>query len=178
MPFARDTANPNNETTMKNTTTLLIATTIAGGLLLMGCSNTAENQAEKMENKMDNVQDKLDDAAEAETRAKYESERADALDKLYDMRDNIDRELVKVNERLATKEMKADKRAEQEALKAELENQRTEVARVITHVESSQQGTWISVKEDTRKASEKFEDWWDRTKDNMEDATKSDKDRK
>jgi uncharacterized membrane-anchored protein YhcB (DUF1043 family) len=162
---------------MKTTTTLLIATTIAGGMLLMGCSNTAENQADKMENKMDKVQDDLDAAAEAETRAAYERERSDALDKLYSFRDNIDRELISVNERLVTKDMKADKRAEQEALKAELEAQQAEVGRLITSVENSQQGTWISVKEETRDASNKVEDWWDRTKNNIDGMTKSDKDK-
>jgi len=162
---------------MKTTPTLLLAMTITGGMLLTGCGNTAEKQADKMENKMDNVQDDLDAAAEAETRAAYERERGDALDKLYTMRDNIDRELANVNERLAAKDLKADKRAEQAALKTELEGQQTEVGRVITRVEGSQQGTWISVKEDTRKASEKIEDWWDRTKDNIDKMTRSDKDK-
>jgi frataxin-like iron-binding protein CyaY len=162
---------------MKTTTTLLFATTIAGGMLLMGCSNTAEDQANKMENKMDKVQDDLDAAAEAETRAAYESERGDALDKLYGFRENIDRELAAVNERLATKDMKADKRAEQEALKVELEGQQTEVGRLITSVENSQQGTWVSVKEETRNASNKVEDWWTRTKDNIDGMTRSDKDK-
>jgi uncharacterized membrane-anchored protein YhcB (DUF1043 family) len=161
---------------MKTTTTLLLATTIVGGMLLMGCSNTAEDQAEKMENKMDNVQDELNDASEAETRAAYERERGDALDKLYGMRDNIDRELANVNERLATKDLKADKRAEQEALKAELETQQGEVARVITSVENSEQGTWVSVKEEARDASGKVEAWWNRTKDNIDEMTRSDKD--
>lgn len=161
---------------MKITTTLLLATTIAGGMLLVGCSNTAENQADKMEDKMDNVQDKLNDAAEADTRAAYERERGDALDKLYNFRANIDRELANVNERLASKDMKADKRAEQQALKTELETQQTEVGRVITNVENSQQGTWITVKEETREASDKVENWWTRTKDNIDGNTNSDKD--
>ena len=161
---------------MKTTTTLLLATSIAGGMLLMGCSNTAENQADKMESKMGKVQDDLNSAAEAETLAAYERERSDALDKLYDMRNNIDQELVTVNERLATEEMKADKRAEQEALKVEIEDQQEEVGRLIANVEGSTQGTWISVKEDTRSAAEKVEDWWNRTKENVKDLTKSGKD--
>jgi outer membrane murein-binding lipoprotein Lpp len=161
---------------MKTTTTLLIATTIAGGMLLMGCSNTAADQADKMETKMDKVQDDLDAAAAAETRSAYERERADALKKLYAMRENIDHELALVTERLATKDMKADKRAEQEALKVELEDQHQEVGRIIGKVEGSTQGTWISVKEDTRSAAEKVEDWWNRTKENVKDLTKSGKD--
>ncbi len=160
---------------MNKTTALLLVTTITGGMLLMGCSNTAEDQADKMDRKMDNVQDDLDKAAEAETRAAYERERTDALDKLYNMRTNIDKELLDVNERLATKDLKQDKRAEQDALKAELESQQSEVGRLITRVEASDQGTWISVKEDTRKGSEKVEDWWERTKNNVHNETNNDK---
>lgn len=161
---------------MKTTTTLVIATTIAGGMLLMGCSNTAEDQADKMENKMDQVQDELNDASEADTRAAYERERGDALDKLYSFRENIDRELVSVNERLTNKDLGADKRAKQEALKAELETQQAEVGRLITSVENSQQGTWLSVKEETREASNEVESWWNRTKDNIDKMTDADKD--
>jgi TPP-dependent trihydroxycyclohexane-1,2-dione (THcHDO) dehydratase len=64
--------------------------------------------------------------------------------------------------------MDAEKRAEQEALKAELETQQTEVASVITKVENSQQGTWISVKEDSRRVTENFNNWWERTKANLD----------
>lgn len=142
----------------------------------MGCSNTAENQADKMDRKVDNVQDDLDAAAQAKDRDTYESERRSALDRLYGMRANIDRELVDVDERLATKDMKQDKRAEQQALKAELGSQQAEVGRMITKVENSQQGTWISVKEDTRSGSDKVEDWWKRTKDNSGNRNRSDMD--
>jgi len=143
----------------------------------MGCSNTAEDQAEKMENKMGNVQDELNDASEADTRAAYERERGDALDKLQGFRSNIDRELANVNERLVSKDMKADKRSEQEALKVELETQQAEVGRLITKVENSQQGNWVSVKEETREGSDQVEGWWNRTKDNVDKMTKSDKDK-
>ena len=156
---------------MKITTTLLIATTIAGGMLLMGCSNTAEDQADQMEGKMDKVQDDLNEASGADDRAEYERERNDALDRLYNMRGNIDKKLLDVNEKLTTKDMDAEKRAEKDALKAELEKQQTEVARLIDKVENSAQGTWINVKEDVRSGSEKMEDWWERTKDNMDGST-------
>lgn len=142
----------------------------------MGCSNTAEDQADKMENKMDKVQDDLNDASEAETRAAYERERSDALDRLYNLRNNIDTELANVNERLAKGDMDAEKRGEQQALKAELETQQAEVGRVITSVENSAQGTWVSVKEEARSSAEKVEGWWERTKQNFDEMTESDKD--
>ena len=161
---------------MKTKTALLLATTIAGGMLLLGCSNTAEDQAEEMGKKMEEVQDELNAASEAETRAAYERERGDALNKLYSFRDNIDRELVNVNERLETKGMSVEKRAEQEALRAELETQQDEVARLISSVESSPQGAWISLKEEIREASDAVGTWWDRTKDNVDEMTDADKD--
>lgn len=162
---------------MKTGTTLLLVTALTGGMLMTSCSNTAEDQSDKMENKMDNVQEKLNEANEAETRAAYERERNDVLDKLYSMRNNIDQKWAAVNEDLQKKDLKAEKRAEKEALKAELESNKAEVATMITKVENSVQGTWIDVKEETREASEKVEGWWERTKDNIDDMTKSDQDR-
>lgn len=167
---------PKQRITMKTGTTLLLVTTITGALLFSSCTDTAADQADKMENKMDKVQDDLNAANEAETRAEYERDRNDVLDRLYTMRSNIDKKWADVNERLEKKDLKADKRAEQEALKAELESNKTEVARLITSVENSAQGTWIDVKEETREASDKVENWWDRTKDNVDEMTKSDKD--
>lgn len=161
---------------MKTTSTLLLATTMTAGLFLSSCTNTAEDQAAQMEQQMDKVQEKMNEANESDTRAAYERERQDALDKLYRMRANIDEKWADVSERLKTKELKAEKRAEQEALKAELELQKVEVGGLITKVEASMQGTWIEVKEETREASEKVEGWWERTKDNVDEKTKSDKD--
>lgn len=162
---------------MKTGTTLLLVSALTGGMLMTSCSNTAADQSDKMENKMDNVQEKLNEANEAETRAAYERERNDVLDKLYSMRNNIDQKWAAVNEDLQKKDLKAEKRAEKEALKAELESNKAEVATMITKVENSVQGTWIDVKEETREASEKVEGWWERTKDNIDDMTKSDQDR-
>lgn len=162
---------------MKTGTTLLLVTALTGVMLMTSCSNTAADQSDKMENKMDNVQEKLNEANEAETRAAYERERNDVLDKLYSMRNNIDQKWAAVNEDLQKKDLKAEKRAEKEALKAELESNKAEVATMITKVENSVQGTWIDVKEETREASEKVEGWWERTKDNIDDMTKSDQDR-
>ena len=161
---------------MKTGTTLLLVTAITGGMLITSCTNTAPDQAEKMENKMDNVQEKLNEANEAETRAAYESERNDVLEKLYTMRNNIDQKWASVNEDLQAKNLKADKRAEKEALKAELESNKVEVAALITKVENSAQGTWIDVKAETREASDKVDGWWERTKDNVDEMTKTDKD--
>lgn len=161
---------------MKTGTTLLLATTITGALLLSSCANTAEDQADKMENSMEKVQEDLNSTNEADTRAEFERERKDVLDELYGMRTNIEKKTADVNERLLTKNLKAEKRAEQEALKAELEQNQAEVARLITSVENSAQGTWIDVKEETRNSSEKIEGWWDRTKDNVDGMTRSDKD--
>ena len=153
-----------------------MVTAITGGMLITSCTNTAPDQAEKMENKMDNVQEKLNEANEAETRAAYESERNDVLEKLYTMRNNIDQKWASVNEDLQAKNLKADKRAEKEALKAELESNKVEVAALITKVENSAQGTWIDVKAETREASDKVDGWWERTKDNVDEMTKTDKD--
>lgn len=163
--------------TMKTPTTLVLATTLVGGLFLASCGNTAQDQSDKMENKMEGVQEELNEASAADTRAEFERERTDVLNELRRMRDNIDAELANTNERLAKTDLKADKRAEQEALKVELVDQKARVEGLIANVEGSQEGTWISVKEETKRTSDEVGSWWVRTKDNVDKLTDMDKDK-
>ena len=162
---------------MKNPTTLVLATTLVGGLFLAGCGNTAQDQSDKMENKMEDVQKDLNEVSAADTRAEFERERDEVLNTLRSMRDNIDTELANTNERLAKTDLKADKRAGQEALKVELVDQKARVEGLIANVENSQEGTWISVKEETRRIADEMGNWWTRTKDNIDKLTDMDKDK-
>lgn len=163
--------------TMKTPTTLVLATTLVGGLFLASCGNTAQDQSDKMENKMEGVQEELDEASAADTRAEFERERNDVLNELRAMRDDIDSELNRTNERLAKTDLKADKRAEQEALKVELVDQKGRVEALIANVEGSQQGAWISVKEETKRAADEVGNWWTRTKENVDKKTDVDQDK-
>lgn len=158
-------------------TTLALATTLVGGLLLAGCGNTAQDQSEKMENKMEGVQEDLNETSAADTRADFERERNDVLNELRSMRDDIDSELARTNERLAKTDLKADKRAEHEALKVELVDQKGRVEVLIANVEGSQEGTWISVKETTRRTSDEVGNWWTRMKENVDKKTDVDNDK-
>lgn len=163
--------------TMKTPDRLLLAGTMICSLLLTACSNTAEEAQDKMENKLENVQEDLNEATEAETRKAYEADRNDVLTDLRGMRDDIERELGALNERLLSKDLKNEKRTEQEALKAELESQKEEIGYLITRVEDSDQGTWISVKEDTRSLGDKIEARWNKMKDGVDKQTDADKDK-
>ena len=144
---------------------------------MASCGNTAQDQSDKMENQMEDVQKDLNEVSTADTRAEFERERNDVLNDLRQMRDDIDKELSNTNERLAKTDLKAEKRASQEALKAELVDQRTRVEGLIANVEGSAQGTWISVKEETKRASDEVGNWWMRTKDNVDKMTDMDKDK-
>jgi uncharacterized protein (DUF3084 family) len=163
--------------TMKTPTTLVLATTLVGGLFLASCGNTAQDQSDKMENKMEGVQEDLNETSAADTRAEFERERNDVLSELRTMRDDIDSELARTNERLAKKDLKADKRVEQEALKVELVDQKGRVEVLIANVEGSQEGTWISVKETTKRSADEVGNWWTRTKDNIDKMTDADNDK-
>ncbi len=154
----------------------LMATVIAGCLAFASCSDTPAEQSEEMNAKVDQVQDKMEDASAAPTLAAWENERNDILSDLRGMRDDIDAELGRCNERLAGKGLKPSERTDELAMQAELMREKTTVDELIARVEGSNEGTWVAVKEDTRKASEEVQGWWARFKDNIDKKTRSDKD--
>jgi len=163
--------------TMKIPTTIVLATTLVGGLFLASCGNTAQDQNEKMENKMEDVQDDLNETSAADTRAEFDRERNDVLNELRTMSNDIDSELARTNERLAKTDLKADKRAEQEALKVELIDQKGRMDVLISNVEGSQEGSWVSVKETTKRDAAEVGNWWTRTKENVDKKTDADNDK-
>lgn len=154
----------------------LMVAAVAGSLMLWSCSDTPAEQSDEMNAKMEDVQEKMDDAAEAPTMAAWENERNDILGDLRGMRDDIDAELGRCNERLAGTGLKPSERADEVAMQAELMSEKTAVEELIAKVEGSNEGTWVTVKEDTRKASDEMKGWWARFKDNIDKKTRSDKD--
>ena len=154
----------------------LVVTTFAMGALLTSCSETPAEKQDEMQNKMENVQEEMNDVKTADTRAEWENERTDVLDKLRNMRDDIDGELDRCNERLADKGLKASQRTDETAMQAELTREKARVEELIVRVEGSNEGTWMTVKEDTRKTSDEVEGWWARQKENIDKKTDADKD--
>lgn len=169
-----DRANPNIMNNPKNIA--LVVAAVAGSLTLWSCTDTPAEQSDEMNAKMDQVQEKMEDASAAPTLAAWENERNDILSDLRSMRDDIDAELGRCNERLAGKGLKPSERTDELAMQAELMREKTTVEELIARVEGSSEGTWVAVKEDTRKASEEVQGWWARFKDNIDKKTRSDKD--
>ena len=168
-----------NPTTMKfpkTANTLLLAAAFGSGLMLASCSDTPQEQNEEMNKKMEDVQDEMKDVQAADTPAEWQKERNDVLDKLRSMRDDIDKELARTNEKLAGKDLKPSERADETAMQAELMREKTRVTELITTVEGSEEGTWAAVKADAQKTSDEVESWWKRTKENIDKKTNADRD--
>ena len=151
---------------------------LAAALLTIGCSqNDPQEARETMNNKLDKVKDKMNDAGrEAGTREEWVTELNDILADLRDLRDHIDNKLARHTEKLAAKDLKAADRREHERMKAEFEKEKGVVEGLITNVEGATDGTWESVKADTRKTSREVKDWWDRMKENADRKTDADND--
>jgi hypothetical protein len=162
---------------MKRFTYIALAS-ITLGLTLPGCSsNSPEEQQEKTAEKLDKVEDKMLDADhDADTRAEWEKERTDVLEDLRNLRDDIDKKLSGTNEKLARTDLKTSERRDEEAMKAELEREKGIVAGLIKDVENASETTWAQVRVDTRTASDKVKDWWNRFKDNVDKKTDRDND--
>lgn len=160
----------------KPTTISLMAVALTGGLLITGCSSSPEELKENMNDKMENVQKQINELPSEPTVADWESERNDVLQELRDLRETIDRRLSSSNEKLAGKNLKPSERTDEMAVQAELIREKDRVEVAIANVESAETGTWISIKEDTRKTTNEVKDWWSRLKENVDKKTDADKD--
>ncbi len=150
---------------------------LVGGLLFMGCSTTPSEQKADTNKELDKIEDKMEDATVARTEHAWESERADVLKDLRDLRDNIDSKLAETNVKLADKDLKPSERNDAEALKAELVKEKNVVEGLIQKAENATDPTWESTRVEIRTSSDDVKGWWARLKDNIDKKTDADKDR-
>lgn len=162
---------------MRTTTQYTLAIgAFAGSLLFASCTNTPAEQKQETDKKMDQIQDKMLDATVANTPAAWEKERADILQDLRDLRDNIDKKLTETNVTLTDKKLKPSERTDAEALKAELTKEKASVEDMVQRAENATDATWSTTKADIKKGSDDVKSWWARLKENVDKKTKSDND--
>jgi hypothetical protein len=152
------------------------AIVLAGGLLFVGCSTTPTEQKAETNKELNKIEDKMEDATVANTQLAWEADRADVLEDLRDLRDNIESKLAETNVKLADKDLKPSERKDQEAMKAELTKEKNIVEGLITKAENATDPTWESTKLEIRASSDDVKGWWARFKDNIDKKTDADKD--
>lgn len=155
----------------------LAIATLTASLLLAACSNSPTEQNAKMEKEMDKIEDKMTDSKLADSPAAWENEREVILKDLRDLRDNIDRKLARTNEKLTSKDLKPSERADQEALRVELNREKTKVEQTITKAENATDATWNSTKAELRQAADEVQGWWARQMEKIDVETKADNDK-
>lgn len=155
----------------------LAIATLTGSLLLAACSNSPAEQNAEMEKKMDKIEDKMADSKMADSPAEWENEREIILKDLRDLRDNIDRKLAKTNDKLANKDLKQSEKAEQEALRVELNREKAKVAAAIAKAENATDATWSASKAELRQAADEVQGWWARQMEKIDVETKADNDK-
>jgi hypothetical protein len=152
------------------------AVLLAGGLLFAGCSTTPAEQKAETNKELNKIEDKMQDATVANTQLAWESDRADVLKDLRDLRDNIESKLAETNVKLADKDLKPSERKDEESMKAELTKEKNIVDGLIQKAENATDPTWESTKAEIRTASDDVKGWWARLKDNIDKKTDADKD--
>lgn len=159
-------------------TNRLLAVAMSASTLLfsIGCSNTPEEQRERMNNKMEDVQDKMEDANKADTHQEWVEDKNAVAKDLRDLQTSIDERLAKTEEKLAAKDIKADEKREQEAMRAELRKEKDIVSTQLANVEGANDSTWNTVKSDARKSMDDIKIWWDKQEEKVDKKTGSDND--
>ncbi len=152
------------------------AVILASGLLFVGCSTTPSEQKAETNKELNKIEDKMEDATMANTQLAWESDRADVLKDLRDLRDNIESKVADCNVKLADKDLKPSERKHEESMKAELTKERDIVDGLIKKAENATDPTWESTKMEIRTSSDEVKGWWARFKDNIDKMTETDKD--
>jgi hypothetical protein len=152
------------------------AAILFGSLLFVGCSTTPTEQKAETNKELNKIEDKMEDATVPNTQLAWEADRADVLEDLRDLRDNIESKLAVTNVKLAEKDLKPSDRKDQEAMKAELTKEKNIVEGLITKAENATDPTWESTKLEIRASSDDVKGWWARFKDNIDKKTDADKD--
>jgi hypothetical protein len=157
----------------------LSVVTIAAGVFMAGCAEeTPGEQRSEMNKEIDKVQDKMADAPyEADTRKEWVEERNEVLNDLRSLRNDIEKKLADTNEKLARNDLKPSERDDLNAMKVELEREKTTMDRLVNDVETAREDNWNTVRLDTRRASDEVKNWWAKFKEDIDRSTKSDKDR-
>lgn len=163
---------------MRTTTSYALAIAlVTGSCIFTGCSDTPAEQQKETENKLDKIEDKMTDAKLADTPKEWEKERADILEDLRELRNDIDDELNKVNVALADKDIKPSVRKDKVALKLELEREKANLEGMVTRAEAATDATWTTTRADLDKAANETKGWWARQKENIDKKTDADNDK-
>lgn len=152
---------------------LIMASLIAGSFLVVSCNNTPAEQSEAMNDKVEKIEDKVQDA---KVDNDWERERADVMEDFRELQTKIDNKLAEVNEDLAKKDLKAEVRAEKEAMKAELIREQELVATKMKNVEGATTDNWENTKADVENSRREMDSWWEKQKENVDVKTDADKD--
>jgi len=138
----------------------LVSTLIGGCILLTSCNSSTVRETQTAEQQAAKAQAKADS-----TRKAFEADYNPVMKQLAAVRDSVDTMLVKVNADLGKMKPKAKERAQKEAMKAELQQERQVVIDAIAKIQDATEATWGDFKADAHTAADNAKQWWAGLKD-------------
>ena len=163
-----------NQNQMK-TPILLTTTLFAGGLLFTSCASEPGDATEKTTDQMQENSKELNEA-QADNSTEWLEERTEATKELRDLRTTLEERQIREQERLNEGIKDAKKKAETEAVIAELSANIARIDASLGKMEASTNTDWSNVKSEARQTADETKTWWDRQKEAVDKKTDADKD--
>ena len=155
--------------------TYLILPALLGGLLFTACGTEQGDATEKTTDQMQENKQEMNEAS-AEGSEAWRDERTEAVNELRDLRGKLEERQIREQERLDDGIKDASKKAECQAVIAELGANIGRIDATLAKMEGSTSTDWSNVKTEARQTADETKTWWDRQKEMVDQKTDADKD--
>jgi len=156
------------------TSSLKTAAVLFGVLLFTACADSGD-ATDKTTDQMQENQNELNEAKK-ENAEEWREERAEAVKELRDLRATLENRQIREQEHLNDGIKDASKKAECEAMIAELGRNITRIDASLMKMDASTGTDWSSVKVEGRQTADDTKTWWDRQKEMVDAKTDADRD--
>jgi hypothetical protein len=150
---------------------MMLSTFALSTLALLGC--TTGPDPDRMEEKVDNKLEQLDKQMDTD----IEKSRVELTADLRGLRSDIEGYIIRTDEKLGQKDLKAEERTRLEEKRALYNQQLARIDLAVSDVGMATRETWVKVDTDTRSIVDELEAWWKLEKEGFDLATEADADK-
>lgn len=157
------------------TNSFLPLSCLLGGLMFTTSCMDSGDASEKTTDQMQENKNEMNEA-KTESSEEWREERTEAVAELRELRATLESQQVREQERLDKGIKDAGKKAECQAMIAELNTNIARVDASLMKMDASTGTDWSNVKAETRMATDETKTWWGRQKEMVDKKTDADKD--
>jgi len=148
---------------------------LLGGHMFTACADPGD-ATEKTNDQLKENRTEINDA-KTENAEQWRDERTEAIKELRELRATLENRQMREQERLNEGIKDAEKKAECQAIIAELGTNIARIDASLAKMETSTATDWTNVKSEARQTADDTKTWWERQKEMVDQKTDADKDK-